>query len=250
MSRTNRVVWQQGMFMRTQYFQQQERRIECLVCRRVLAVRLCPSVEYALDRKLLGPGRFALLIAELSRVPKHRGETLAAGAGDARHDAKQRCGEKDGGRSLKRTGRGGRFVEPGKDHTLSVLCRLAERHPARGRCRAVRAEWRAGSVFQPPASPQRGHALADRCGVLELRRLAGRDQRRDARRRCASGFRSVATRCHRGSAGEWTRSTVPLVRNRDAAIKMSDLVRGAASIGPSPDAERWPLLQSWRGLRA
>ncbi len=238
--------------MRTQYFRHQERAIECPVCRRVLAVQLCPSglAEYALDRKLFGPDRFAVPIAELSRVLEHRGEVLAAGAGDARGDAKQRCCEKEGGRSLQRTGRGGRFVEPDKHHMLSVYCRLTERQPALGRWRAVCAERPAGSVFQSPALSRRGHALAHRCAVPQLRRLAGRDQRRDARRGCASGFRSVAARCHRGSAGEWRRNTVPLVRNRNAAIEMSDLVRGAASISPSPDAVRRRLLHSGRGFRA
>ena len=62
MSWTNRVVWQEGMFLRTQHFQQQDRWTEQLVRGRVQALRPHPwgLVEYALDRDLLGTGRFAL----------------------------------------------------------------------------------------------------------------------------------------------------------------------------------------------
>lgn len=62
MSWTNRVVWQEGMFLRTQHFQQQDRWIEHLVRSRVQAMRPHPwgLVDYALDRDLLGTGRFAL----------------------------------------------------------------------------------------------------------------------------------------------------------------------------------------------
>ena len=61
MSWTNRVVWQEGMFVRTQHFQQQDRWTEQLVRGRVQALRPHPwgLVEYALDRDLLGTGRFA-----------------------------------------------------------------------------------------------------------------------------------------------------------------------------------------------
>jgi type VI secretion system protein ImpJ len=65
MSWTNRVVWQEGMFLRTQHFQQQDRWMEQLVRGRVQALRPHPwgLVEYALDRDLLGTGRFALASA-------------------------------------------------------------------------------------------------------------------------------------------------------------------------------------------
>ena len=62
MSWTNRVVWQEGMFLRTQHFQQQDRWTEQLVRGRVQALRPHPwgLIDYALDRDLLGTGRFAL----------------------------------------------------------------------------------------------------------------------------------------------------------------------------------------------
>jgi type VI secretion system protein ImpJ len=65
MSWTNRVVWQEGMFLRTQHFQQQDRWTEQLVRGRVQAIRPHPwgLVDYALDRDLLGTGRFALASA-------------------------------------------------------------------------------------------------------------------------------------------------------------------------------------------
>ena len=65
MSWTNRVVWQEGMFLRTQHFQQQDRWTEQLVRGRVQALRPHPwgLIEYALDRDLLTTGRFALSAA-------------------------------------------------------------------------------------------------------------------------------------------------------------------------------------------
>ena len=65
MSWTNRVVWQEGMFLRTQHFQQQDRWLEQLVRGRVQALRPHPwgLVNYALDRDLLATGRFALASA-------------------------------------------------------------------------------------------------------------------------------------------------------------------------------------------
>ena len=62
MSWTNRVVWQEGMFLRTQHFQQQDRWTEQLVRGRVQALRPHPwgLIEYSLDRDLLATGRFAL----------------------------------------------------------------------------------------------------------------------------------------------------------------------------------------------
>ena len=65
MSWTNRVVWQEGMFLRTQHFQQQDRWTEQLVRGRVQALRPHPwgLIEYSLDRDLLATGRFALASA-------------------------------------------------------------------------------------------------------------------------------------------------------------------------------------------
>ena len=65
MSWTNRVVWQEGMFLRTQHFQQQDRWLESLVRGRVQALRPHPwgLIDYALDRDLLATGRFALASA-------------------------------------------------------------------------------------------------------------------------------------------------------------------------------------------
>lgn len=65
MTWTNRVVWQEGMFLRAQHFQQQDRWLEMLV--RTRAARLRPHpwglVEMAIDRDLLATGRFAVTAA-------------------------------------------------------------------------------------------------------------------------------------------------------------------------------------------
>ncbi len=62
MSWTNRVVWQEGMFLRTQHFQQQDRWTEQIVRGWVNALRPHPwgLVDYAINRDLLATGRFAL----------------------------------------------------------------------------------------------------------------------------------------------------------------------------------------------
>jgi predicted component of type VI protein secretion system len=62
MTWTNRVVWQEGMFLRAQHFQQQDRWLEMLVRARTAALRPHPwgIVEMAIDRDLLSTGRFAL----------------------------------------------------------------------------------------------------------------------------------------------------------------------------------------------
>ena len=62
MSWTNRVVWQEGMFLRTQHFQQQDRWTESLVRGVTRALRPHPwgLIDYTVDRDLLGTGRFAL----------------------------------------------------------------------------------------------------------------------------------------------------------------------------------------------
>jgi type VI secretion system protein ImpJ len=62
MTWTNRVVWQEGMFLRAQHFQQQDRWTEALLRARTAALRPHPwgIVEMAIDRDLLATGRFAL----------------------------------------------------------------------------------------------------------------------------------------------------------------------------------------------
>ena len=65
MTWTNRVVWQEGMFLRAQHFQQQDRWLEMLVRGRTAAMRPYPwgVTEFAIDRDLLSTGRFALTSA-------------------------------------------------------------------------------------------------------------------------------------------------------------------------------------------
>lgn len=62
MTWTNRVAWQEGMFLRAQHFQQQDRWHEAQLRSRTAA--LCPYpwgiTEMAIDRDLLATGRFAL----------------------------------------------------------------------------------------------------------------------------------------------------------------------------------------------
>src|SRR5215469_2954525 len=62
MTWTNRVVWQEGMFLRAQHFQQQDRWLEMLVRTRTGALRPHPwgIVEMMIDRELLSTGRFAV----------------------------------------------------------------------------------------------------------------------------------------------------------------------------------------------
>jgi len=62
MSWTNRVIWQEGMFLRAQHFQQQDRWLESVLRTRTAALRPHPwgMTEYAIDRDLLTTGRFAL----------------------------------------------------------------------------------------------------------------------------------------------------------------------------------------------
>ena len=65
MTWTNRVVWQEGMFLRAQHFQQQDRWLEALVRERTAALR--PHgwglTEAAINRDLLTTGQFALATA-------------------------------------------------------------------------------------------------------------------------------------------------------------------------------------------
>ena len=62
MTWTNRVVWQEGMFLRAQHFQQQDRWLEMMVRARTAALHPHPwgVVEMMIDRDLLTTGRFAL----------------------------------------------------------------------------------------------------------------------------------------------------------------------------------------------
>ncbi len=65
MTWNNRVAWQEGMFLRAQHFQQQDRSLEQLV--RARTAHLRPYgwglSSYAIDRDLLNTGRFALASA-------------------------------------------------------------------------------------------------------------------------------------------------------------------------------------------
>lgn len=62
MTWTNRVVWQEGMFLRAQHFQQQDRWLEALLRERTASLR--PHgwglTEFAINRDLLATGQFAL----------------------------------------------------------------------------------------------------------------------------------------------------------------------------------------------
>jgi len=66
MSDVNRVVWSEGLFLRTQHFQQQDRWTEGLV-RAALAAQPLQAWGFrslVLDRAALGTGRIALTAAE------------------------------------------------------------------------------------------------------------------------------------------------------------------------------------------
>jgi type VI secretion system protein ImpJ len=65
MAWTNRVVWQEGMFLRSQHFQQQDRYLEHLVRSGLAALHPYPwgVTSMAIDRDLLATGRFALTSA-------------------------------------------------------------------------------------------------------------------------------------------------------------------------------------------
>ena len=62
MTWTNRVVWQEGMFLRAQHFQQQDRWLESVVRGRAAALRPhgWGMVDGAVNRDLLATGQFAL----------------------------------------------------------------------------------------------------------------------------------------------------------------------------------------------
>jgi type VI secretion system protein ImpJ len=65
MTWTNRVVWHEGMFLRAQHFQQQDRWLEMMIRARAAPLRSHPwgIVDMAIDRDLLATGRFALTSA-------------------------------------------------------------------------------------------------------------------------------------------------------------------------------------------
>jgi type VI secretion system protein ImpJ len=65
MSWSSRVIWQEGMFLRAQHFQQQDRWLEALVRGAFRPLRPHPwgVTELTLDRDLLATGRFALASA-------------------------------------------------------------------------------------------------------------------------------------------------------------------------------------------
>lgn len=65
MTWTNRVVWQEGMFLRAQHFQQQDRYLEYLVRSRTAALRpyAWGVSELQIDREMLATGRFAIAAA-------------------------------------------------------------------------------------------------------------------------------------------------------------------------------------------
>jgi len=62
MSWHDKVVWQEGMFLRAQHFQQQDRHLEQLLQARAAPLRPWPwgVTELSLDRDLLAAGKFAL----------------------------------------------------------------------------------------------------------------------------------------------------------------------------------------------
>jgi type VI secretion system protein ImpJ len=62
MSWTNRIVWQEGMFLRSQHFQQQDRWLEAQLRGRVAGLRPYPFgfTQMVVNRDLLATGRFAL----------------------------------------------------------------------------------------------------------------------------------------------------------------------------------------------
>ncbi|UFN47772.1 type VI secretion system baseplate subunit TssK [Roseomonas sp. OT10] len=62
---TDKVVWQEGMFLRAQHFQQQDRHFEHLLQSRAAPLRPHPwgVTEVSLDRDLLAAGKFAVTAA-------------------------------------------------------------------------------------------------------------------------------------------------------------------------------------------
>lgn len=65
MTWTNRIAWQEGMFLRAQHFQQQDRWVEGQLRERVSSLRPFPwgFDSVSVSREMLGTGRFALAVA-------------------------------------------------------------------------------------------------------------------------------------------------------------------------------------------
>src|SRR5271166_2897869 len=65
MTWTNRVAWQEGMFLRAQHFQQQDRALESLVQGRTSALRPhgWGMVNWVVNRDMLATGQFAASVA-------------------------------------------------------------------------------------------------------------------------------------------------------------------------------------------
>src|SRR5690242_3278627 len=65
MTWTNRIIWQEGMFLRAQHFQQQDRHFHHLLRSRTAALRPHPwgLTELTVDPGLLAAGRFAVTSA-------------------------------------------------------------------------------------------------------------------------------------------------------------------------------------------
>jgi len=65
MTWSNRVAWQEGMFLRAQHFQQQDRALEALVLGRTAVLRPhgWGMVNWVINRDLLATGKFAATIA-------------------------------------------------------------------------------------------------------------------------------------------------------------------------------------------
>jgi hypothetical protein len=220
MTLTNRVVWQEGMSLRTQYCRHPAHSIECLVRRPVHAAQPRPSgsVKYALNRKQPGSPLRA-------HVDRHRAGTF--------------CGGRDSAGLSEQAG----AIPARRGDRRAVLLR---RRAAECDVRSQPGDARCRSVPGHPAVAGRHRERFARPAKSDTGEMA----RRSRHQQHAAGFRSAVARCHRGSAGEWTRCTVPPARRWDAAIEMTDVGWDAASIGPLPDAVRWPLLPSGRGLRA
>ena len=72
MSGDNKIVWYEGMFLRTQHFQQQDRYVDRLLRGRTENLRPHPwgVSSLAIDRSLLTTGRFS--VAETDILHHHR----------------------------------------------------------------------------------------------------------------------------------------------------------------------------------
>ena len=66
MSLFNKVIWSEGMFLRPQHFQQQDRYVDNFVRRSIIGLRACPwGVRvFEIDRNLLEVGKFAVPVCE------------------------------------------------------------------------------------------------------------------------------------------------------------------------------------------